>query len=63
MNGYLILFFLGGPIVLAIGNLILGPIFNRQIPFAIHLRSFIVATLLYLIGATVLYFLVLQDKF
>lgn len=62
MNAYLLLFFLGGPLVLAIGNLILGPIFNRKIPFSIHLRSFIIATLLYLIGATILYFLLLQDK-
>lgn len=30
MNGYLILFFLGGPIILAIGNLVLGPIFNKK---------------------------------
>ena len=33
MNIYLLIFFLGGPIVLAIGNLVLGPIFNKKIPF------------------------------
>ncbi|WIL70268.1 hypothetical protein [Staphylococcus cohnii] len=63
MNGYLILFFLGGPIVLAIGNLVLGPIFNKKVPLKIQFRSFIVGSLVYLLGALVLYFLVLQNQF
>ena len=63
MNGYLILFFLGGPIVLAIGNLVLGPIFNKKVPLKIQFRSFMVGSLIYLLGALVLYFLVLQNQF
>ena len=63
MNGYLILFFLGGPIVLAIGNLVLGPIFFFFLPFHIHFRSFIVGTLVYLLGASALYYFVLQNQF
>ncbi|MFH4876882.1 hypothetical protein [Staphylococcus cohnii] len=63
MNGYLILFFLGGPIVLAIGNLVLGPIFNKKVSLKIQFRSFMVGSLVYLLGALVLYFLVLQNQF
>ena len=63
MNGYLILFFLGGPIVLAIGNLVLGPIFNKKVPLKIQFRSFMVGSFVYLLGALVLYFLVLQNQF
>ncbi|WP_192945119.1 hypothetical protein [Staphylococcus cohnii] len=63
MNGYLILFFLGGPIVLAIGNLVLGPIFNKKVPLKIQFRSLMVGSLVYLLGALVLYFLVLQNQF
>lgn len=62
MSGYLILFFLGGPIVLAISNLLLGPIFNKKIPFKIHFRSFMVGTMVYLLGASLIYYFVLQDK-
>lgn len=63
MNGYLVLFFLGGPIILAIGNLVLGPIFNKKVPLKIQFRSFMVGSLVYLLGALVLYFLVLQNQF
>lgn len=63
MNGYLILFFLGGPIVLAIGNLVLGPNFNKKVPLKIQFRSFMIGSLVYLLGALVLYFLVLQNQF
>ncbi|MEB8127086.1 hypothetical protein BU065_08900 [Staphylococcus succinus] len=63
MNGYLILFFLAGPIVLAISNLVLGPIFNKKIPFNIQFRSFMVGTVIYLLCTVVLYYLVLQDRF
>ncbi|MEP9852482.1 hypothetical protein ABDK10_07355 [Staphylococcus aureus] len=62
MSGYLILFFLGGPIVLAVGNLILGPIFNKKLPFRIQFRSFIVGSVVYLLGASLLYFFLLQGK-
>ncbi|AVL77560.1 MULTISPECIES: hypothetical protein [Staphylococcus] len=63
MNGYLILFFLGGPIVLAIGNLVLGPIFNKKVPLKIQFRSFMVGSLIYLLGALALYYLILQNQF
>ncbi|MDU0462906.1 hypothetical protein [Staphylococcus ureilyticus] len=63
MNGYLILFFLGGPIVLAIGNLVLGPIFNKKVPLKIQFRSFMVGSLIYLFGALALYYLILQNQF
>ena len=63
MNGYLILFFLGGPIVLAIGTLVLGPIFNKKVPLKIQFRSFMVGSLIYLLGALALYYLILQNQF
>ena len=63
MNGYLILFFLGCPIVLAIGNLVLGPIFNKKVPLKIQFRSFMVGSLIYLLGALALYYLILQNQF
>lgn len=63
MNGYLILFFLAGPVVLALSNLVLGPIFNKKIPFTIQFRSFMVGTVIYLLCTVVLYYLVLQDRF
>ena len=63
MNGYLILFFLGGPIVLTIGNLVLGPIFNKKVPLKIQFRSFMVGSLIYLLGALALYYLILQNQF
>lgn len=33
MMGYIILFFLAGPVILGVGNLVIGPIFNKQTPF------------------------------
>ncbi|PTF21143.1 hypothetical protein [Staphylococcus cohnii] len=63
MNGYLILFFLGGPIVLAIGNLVLGPIFNKKVPLKIQFRSFMVVKIVYLFRALILYFLVIKKQF
>lgn len=62
MNIYLLIFFLGGPIILAIGNMI-GPIFNKKIPFNIQFRSFMVGSMVYLLGAVALYYFVLQDRF
>lgn len=29
MMGYIILFFLAGPVILGVGNLVIGPIFNK----------------------------------
>ncbi|WP_235980489.1 hypothetical protein [Staphylococcus durrellii] len=63
MSIYLILFFLAGPVILAIGNLVLGPIFNKRIPFRIQVRSFIVSSVIYLICAGLLYHFFLSSKF
>ncbi|CAM4047396.1 hypothetical protein CD116_10165 [Staphylococcus schweitzeri] len=60
--GYIILFFLAGPIILAIGNLVIGPIFNKQTPLRIQVRSFVVGSMIYIILATIGYFLLLQGK-
>ena len=30
--GYIILFFIAGPVIIGVGNLILGPIFNKRTP-------------------------------
>lgn len=59
---YTILFFIAGPLIIGIGNLILGPIFNKRVPFHVHVRSFVVGTAIYLILATIGYFLLLQGK-
>ena len=63
MNLYILLLFLGGPLILAIGNLVLGPIFNKTIPFHIQVRSFFMGSVVYLLGATALYYLILQYQF
>lgn len=62
MSWHIILFFLVGPIIIGIGNLVLGPIFSKHIPFKVQLRSFIVGTIIYLILATIGYFLLLQGR-
>ena len=31
--GYIILFFIAGPVIIGVGNLILGPIFNKRTPY------------------------------
>lgn len=59
---YTILFFIAGTLIIGIGNLILGPIFNKRVPFHVHVRSFVVGTVIYLILATIGYFLLLQGK-
>lgn len=59
---YTILFFIAGPLIIGIGNLILGPIFNKRVPFHVHVRSLVVGTVIYLILATIGYFLLLQGK-
>lgn len=59
---YTILFFIAGPLIIGIGNLILGPIFNKRVPFHVHVRSFVVGTAIYLSLATIGYFLLLQGK-
>lgn len=59
---YIILFFLAGPVILGVGNLVIGPIFNKQTPFHVQVRSFVVGSMIYLILATIGYFLLLQGK-
>ncbi|MBO1198630.1 hypothetical protein J3T65_04000 [Staphylococcus simiae] len=59
---YTILFFIAGPVILAVGNLMIGPIFNKQTPFHIQMRSFIIGSVIYLMIATIGYFLLLQGK-
>lgn len=56
MMGYIILFFLAGPVILGVGNLVIGPIFNKQTPFHVQVRSFVVGSMIYLILATIGYF-------
>ena len=40
--GYIILFFIAGPVIIGVGNLILGPIFNKRTPLHVQFRSFII---------------------
>ena len=40
---------LAGPIIIGIGNLVLGPIFSKHIPFKVQMRSFLVGTMIYLL--------------
>ncbi|MCC2071600.1 hypothetical protein [Staphylococcus epidermidis] len=60
--GYIILFFIAGPVIIGVGNLILGPIFNKRTPLHVQFRSFIIGSLVYLILAAICYFLFLQGK-
>ena len=62
MSWQLIIFFLAGPIIIGIGNLVLGPIFNKRIPFRVHIRSFMLGSMIYLILAFIAYFFLLQGK-
>lgn len=62
MSWQIIVFFLVGPVIIGIGNLVLGPIFSKHIPFKIQLRSFIVGTIIYLVLAAIGYFLLLQGR-
>lgn len=47
MSWQIILFFLAGPIIIGIGNLVLGPIFSKHIPFKVQMRSFLVGTMIF----------------
>ena len=62
MSWQLIIFFLAGPIIIGIGNLVLGPLFNKRIPFRIRIRSFVLGTMIYLILAFIAYFFLLKGK-
>ncbi|GEP79338.1 hypothetical protein [Staphylococcus carnosus] len=58
----IILFFLAGLIIIAIGNLVLGPIFNKKIPMNVRFRAFMIGSTIYLITAYLCYILVLKGK-
>lgn len=62
MSWQLIIFFLAGPIIIGIGNLVLGPIFNKRIHFRVPIRSFMIGSMIYLILAFIAYFFLLQGK-
>lgn len=62
MSWQVILFFLAGPIIIGIGNLVLSPIFSKNIPFKVQMRSFLVGTMIYLLLATIGYYLLLQGR-
>ena len=63
MMGYIILFFLVGPVILGVGNLVIGPIFNKQTPFRVQARSFVVGSIDLLNHSAIIgYFLLLQGK-
>ncbi|MGX0551263.1 ABC-type uncharacterized transport system permease subunit [Staphylococcus hominis] len=62
MSWQLIIFFLAGPIIIGIGNLVLGPTFNKRIPFRVRIRSFMIGSMIYLILAFIAYFFLLQGK-
>ncbi|TAA92092.1 hypothetical protein DMB77_06750 [Staphylococcus saccharolyticus] len=61
-NGLYHTVFLAGPIIIGIGNLVLGPIFNKRTPFHVQVRSFIIGSMIYLILAFIDYFLLLQGR-
>ncbi|WP_256075444.1 hypothetical protein [Staphylococcus aureus] len=48
--------------MLGVGNLVVGPIFNKQKPFRVQVRAFVVGSMIYLILAIIGYFLLLQGK-
>lgn len=62
MSWQIIIFFLAGPIIIGIGNLILGPLFNKHIPFKIRIRSFMLGTMIYIILDFIAYFFLLQGR-
>lgn len=63
MNILVLVFFLAGPVMFAIGNFILGPLFNKQVPMKIHFRSFMVGTTIYVLLAAIAYQLFLKNQF
>lgn len=62
MSLEMILFFIVAPLIIVIGNLVLAPIFQRHIPFRVHMTSCIVGLLLYSIVASLVYYFLLQGK-
>lgn len=62
MSWEIIIFFIAGPLIIGVGNLILGPIFNKKVPFKIQIRSFIVGSVIYLILTSFVYYFLLQGR-
>lgn len=57
-----LLFFLAGPIIIGVGNLILAPIFNKRVPIQVRFRAFMIGSMIYLISAYVVYQFVLKGQ-
>lgn len=62
MSLEMILFFIVAPLIIVIGNLVLAPIFQRHIPFRVHMKSCIAGLVLYGIVASLVYYFLLQGK-
>lgn len=60
MNGYIILFFLSGPVILAISKLWLGPKFDKSKTIQSQFNYFLIETMVYLVFAGLIYYLVLR---
>lgn len=58
----LLLFFLAGPLIIGVGNLILAPIFNRRVPMNVRFRAFMIGSMIYLISVYLVYQFVLKGQ-
>ncbi len=58
----LILFFLAGPMIIGIGNFVLAPLFNKQVPMNVRFRAFMIGSMIYLISAYIVYQFVLKGQ-
>ncbi|MHD0396977.1 hypothetical protein ACY2DA_03730 [Staphylococcus simulans] len=57
-----LLFFLAGPIIMGVGNLVLAPIFNKRVPIHVRFRAFMIGSMIYLISAYIVYQFVLKGQ-
>ncbi|AKS68546.1 membrane protein [Staphylococcus schleiferi] len=57
-----ILFFIVGPLIILVGNLVLAPRFQKHIPMRVHVLSGIVGLIIYALFAAVIYYFFLQGK-
>jgi len=55
MNWNILLFFIAGPIIIGIINLIIAPKLNQHLPRRKHTRRFFINTFIYLIIAIIIY--------
>lgn len=58
----LLLFFLAGPLIIGVGNLLFAPIFNRRVPMNVRFRAFMIGSMIYLISAYLVYQFVLKGQ-